>query len=108
MSFVTAKTYFRVPSCIILMATLAATLICQASAAEMKAGVARVDITPPLGMKLWGYFDRLKGAEGILDPLYARVLVLETGDQRLAYVDLDLGRSFGPVSLDNLRAAVKK
>ena len=80
----------------------------QASASEMKAGVARVDITPPLGVHMWGYFDRLKGAEGILDPLYARVLVLEAGDQRLAYVDLDLGRTFGPASLDRLREAVEK
>ncbi len=66
----------------------------------MKAGVAKVDITPPLGTKMWGYFDRLKGAEGTIDPLYARVLVLEAGGKRLAYVDLDLGRTFGPASLD--------
>ncbi len=74
----------------------------------MKAGVAKVDITPPLGTRMWGYFDRLAGAEGILDPLYARVLVLETGDKRLAYVDLDLGRTFGPASLDRLRTAAKQ
>jgi neutral ceramidase len=80
----------------------------RANAADMKAGVAKVDITPPLGTKMWGYFNRLKGAEGILDPLYARVLVLEAGDTRLAYVDLDLGRTFGPASLDRLRAAVKQ
>jgi neutral ceramidase len=79
-----------------------------ANAAEMKAGVAKVDITPPLGTHMWGYFDRMQGAEGIMDPLYARVLVLQAGDQRLAYVDLDLGRTFGQVSLDQLRAAVKK
>ncbi|MES2221380.1 MAG: neutral/alkaline non-lysosomal ceramidase N-terminal domain-containing protein [Acidobacteriota bacterium] len=78
------------------------------NAADLKAGVAKVDITPPLGTKMWGYFNRLKGAEGILDPLYARVLVLETGDTRLAYVDLDLGRTFGQASLDRLRAAVKQ
>ena len=85
----------------------------QASAEVMKAGVAKVDITPPPGVQMWGYFDRLKGAEGTLDPLYARVLVLETGtgatgNGRLAYVDLDLGRTFGPASLEQLRAAVKK
>ena len=62
-----------------------------ANAAEMKAGVAKADITPPLGVQMWGYFDRVKGDQGILDPLYARVLVLEAGDKRLAYVDLDLG-----------------
>jgi len=74
----------------------------------MKAGVAKADITPPLGTQMWGYFDRTKGAEGILDPLYARVLVLETGNKRLAYVDLDLGRTFGPASLDHLRAMAKQ
>ena len=78
------------------------------NAAEMKAGVAKVEITPPLGVQMWGYFDRLKGAEGILDPLYARVLVLETGGKRLAYVDLDLGRTFGPAPLDRLKQSAKR
>jgi len=77
-------------------------------AAAMKAGVARVDITPPAGVQMWGYFNRLKGAEGTIDPLYARVLVLEAGEQRLAYVDLDLGRTFGPASIERLREAAKQ
>jgi Neutral/alkaline non-lysosomal ceramidase, N-terminal len=89
-----------------ILLTLAPCL--RANAENMKAGVAKVDITPPLGTHMWGYFDRLKGAEGTLDPLYARVLVLEGGGQRLAYVDLDLGRTFGPASLDQLRQAVKQ
>lgn len=79
----------------------------RANAGEMKAGVAKIDITPPLGTQMWGYFDRVKGAEGILDPLYARVLVLDDGAKRLAYVDLDLGRTFGPASLERLREASK-
>lgn len=74
----------------------------------MKAGIAKVDITPPLGTLMWGYFDRLTGAIGELDPLYARVLVLETGTTRLAYVDLDLGRAFGPGSLEWLRKAARQ
>lgn len=78
------------------------------SASDMKAGVEKVDITPPLGTHMWGYFDRLDGAKGTLDPLYARILVLETETKRLAYVDLDLGRTFGPASLDSLRKAVKQ
>ncbi|MBS1851132.1 MAG: neutral/alkaline non-lysosomal ceramidase N-terminal domain-containing protein [Acidobacteria bacterium] len=78
-----------------------------APAETMKAGVAKVDITPPLGYHMWGYFDRVQGAQGILDPLFARVLVLEAGEQRIAYVDLDLGRTFGPTSLANLQKAVK-
>jgi neutral ceramidase len=74
----------------------------------MKAGVAKVDITPPLGTRMWGYFNRVKGAEGVLDPLFARVLVLESGGKKLAYVDLDLGRTFGPASLDRLRQTTKQ
>lgn len=86
---------------------LPAAVSLRANAAEMKAGAAKVDITPPLGTHMWGYFDRVKGAEGVLDPLYARVLVLDDGVRRLAYVDLDLGRTFGPASLERLRGAVK-
>jgi len=77
-------------------------------ASSMKAGVARADITPPAGTPMWGYFDRLKGAEGVLDSLYARVLVLEVDHKRLAYVDLDLGRTFGPASLGQLRTEAKQ
>lgn len=75
--------------------------------AEMKAGVARVDITPPAGVQMWGYSNS-SIATGTLDPLYARVLVLEVGGQRLAYVDLDLGRTFEPKALEELRKTVKQ
>jgi len=45
---------------------------------------------------------------GTLDPLLARVLVLEAGEQRVALVTLDLGRPFGAASLESLRAAAKR
>jgi hypothetical protein len=91
-----------------LILLLAASFGQTSNAAEMKAGIAKVDITPPLGTLMWGYFDRLTGATGVLDPLFARVLVLEAGNTRLAYVDLDLGRTFGPASLESLREAAKQ
>jgi len=69
----------------------------------MKAGAAKVDITPPLGLKMYGYGGRKEGATGILDPLYARVLVLEAGDQRIAMVVCDLGRPFAPAWIERLR-----
>jgi len=78
------------------------------TASVLKAGVAKVDITPPMGTKMWGYFDREAGASATLDPLFARVLVLEAGDERLALVALDLGRTFGPLSLALLKEAVQK
>ena len=76
-----------------------------ANGAALRAGVARVEITPPAGEQMWGYESRRQPATGTLDPLYARVLVLEAAPQRLALVTLDLGRSFGPGSLARLRAA---
>src|ERR1039458_144190 len=60
----------------------------------------------------WGNENRRQPAAGTLDPLYARVLVLEAGPEsaprRLALVTLDLGRSFGPGSLARLREAAKR
>ncbi|MGA2742896.1 MAG: neutral/alkaline non-lysosomal ceramidase N-terminal domain-containing protein, partial [Bryobacteraceae bacterium] len=80
--------------------------------AVLRAGIARADITPPAGEQMWGYEDRHQPASGVVDPLYARVLVLESGaasaPRRLALVTLDLGRSFGPGSLARLREAAKR
>ena len=80
--------------------------------ATLRAGVARAEITPPAGEQMWGYESRRQPATGTLDPLYARVLVLEAGPEsaprRLALVTLDLGRSFGPGSLVRLREAAKR
>src|SRR2546425_9791137 len=77
-------------------------------AATLRAGAAKVDITPAGKEVLWGYESRLAPATATLDPLYARVLVLEVGEKRLALVPLDLGRSFGPASLARLRESDRK
>ncbi len=76
--------------------------------AGLRAGVAHVDITPPVGQPMWGYFGRKSPSTGTLDPLWARVLVLEAQEKRVALVALDLGRPFGPASLERLRAAAKE
>ena len=44
------------------------------AAAEYRAGIARIDITPPVGHETGGYAARKHGATGIHDPLYATVL----------------------------------
>ena len=71
----------------------------------LKAGIAKTEITPPAGLPMWGYSNRKGPSTSTLDPLYARVLVLEVGSQRLALVTVDLGRPFGQASLDRLRSA---
>jgi len=62
-------------------------------AAEYRVGVARVDITPPIGHQMGGYSARTHGSTGIHDPLYATVLVIEDGTNSIALVTSDL-RSF--------------
>lgn len=56
---------------------------------EIRVGVAQVDITPPLGIPLAGYY-HARGADGVLDPLYSKALVIESGGERVALVALDL------------------
>ena len=58
-------------------------------AEELKAGVAVVDITPPVGMRMSGYFsERL--STGMHDPLQAKALVLIQGETKAAFVACDL------------------
>ncbi len=73
----------------------------------LRAAVAKVDITPQTHELMWGFEERVDPATGTLDPLYARVLVLEAGTTRLAIVAVDLGRSFGEASLDRLQSEVR-
>ncbi len=74
---------------VVMVALLQAT----AASADLRAGVARVDITPAGSMALYGYANRPCGpvSTGTHDPLHAKVLVLESAGTRLAIVTLDLG-----------------
>ena len=65
-----------------------------ARAAQLEAGAAKTDITPPVGGPMWGFFDRKTNPSiGVRDPLHARALVLAAGPDRIALVSLDLGRA---------------
>ena len=45
------------------------------AADDLKAGAAKIDITPPIGYAMWGYAARHDaGSVGVLDPLHARAL----------------------------------
>src|SRR5438270_10493166 len=92
----------------IFLFTLALTA-CSHSAEILKAGAAKVDITPPTGFAMWGYGARHDlPSNGVLDPLYARALVLEVGKERIAIVSLDLGRAPTRQSTEAIRAKVNK
>src|SRR6266567_8977365 len=58
-------------------------------AAELDAGVAVADITPPVGYRLCGYFyERL--STGTHDPLHAKAIYLQQGQEQAALVFCDL------------------
>ncbi|MCC6368561.1 MAG: neutral/alkaline non-lysosomal ceramidase N-terminal domain-containing protein [Bryobacterales bacterium] len=58
----------------------------------LRAGVARVELTPATSMPMYGYANRRCGpSNGIHDPLFAKALVLASGDTKMAIVTLDLG-----------------
>ncbi len=54
------------------------------------AGVCETNITPPIGVWLSGYANRPTGAVGVHDDLFARALVLDNGECRLAVLSIDL------------------
>lgn len=54
------------------------------------AGAARTDITPTTGVHLSGAVGVHRPAQYVLEPLYARALVLRSGEQRACLVTLDV------------------
>ncbi|MDP2898579.1 MAG: neutral/alkaline non-lysosomal ceramidase N-terminal domain-containing protein [bacterium] len=52
-------------------------------------GLAKVEITPPVGGNMWGYAGRGPSTE-VHDPLFARIAYFETADTKLALVSWDV------------------
>jgi neutral ceramidase len=55
----------------------------------LRVGAAEIDITPPIGFRMAGYFEE-RLATGIHDPLKAKALVIEQGKKQIALVFCDL------------------
>ena len=60
-----------------------------AEASDLRAGMARVDITPSQPIKMGGYESRKDPSQGVHDPLGARVLALEANGEHLVLVSID-------------------
>ncbi len=56
--------------------------------AQLRAGVGKTDITPPLGTPLRGYYNE-RLASNVHDPLFARALVIKDGKNTLVLVIVD-------------------
>src|SRR5215475_12329759 len=59
------------------------------STAGIQIGAAEIDITPPIGHRMAGYFDE-RLSTGIHDPLKAKAIVMKQGDEQIALVYCDL------------------
>ena len=79
-----------------------------AEEATFKVGFGKRDVTPRDAMPMWGYGDRHDAmSKGVLDPLYAKAIVIDVGSDKLALVGLDLGRSPMPASVQRIKDAVR-
>jgi hypothetical protein len=94
---------FALALCVVL--SLAA--LTSAADGPFLVGFAKRDITPQAATPMWGYGDRHNAlSTGVLEPLFAKAIVVEAGGERLAIVGMDIGR--GPTSdmMKQIRAAV--
>jgi len=75
---------------------------------ELEAAAASIEITPPTGYPMWGYAARKEApCEGVLDPLFAKALILKAGEKGIALVSLDLGRAPTRESMTRIRDSLK-
>jgi neutral/alkaline ceramidase-like enzyme len=75
---------------IVALLVLASCWMSESSAAEpLQAGVAVVEITPPIGYRMAGYYSERRNT-GTHDPLLAKAIVFRQGDVRAAFVECDI------------------
>ncbi|MBP7558940.1 MAG: hypothetical protein KBA64_00530, partial [Armatimonadetes bacterium] len=74
---------------------------------ETRIGIARRDITPPVGESLSGYIHREPPSTGILDPLSLQAMTVEGSGTAAVVIAADLVGSDGPAN-EALRAAVSE
>jgi hypothetical protein len=56
----------------------------------MNVGAAQIEITPDRVVELSGFAARVQPSIGVLDPIFAKCLYLEDGDQQLLWANLDV------------------
>ena len=88
------KMFVRVSLLLLLGALLLGLTACRhtssrGTSSRLEIGSAEVDITPPVGHRMAGYFDE-RLATGVHDPLKAKALVLREGRETVALVFCDL------------------
>ena len=78
------------------------------AAPAFSVGFASKEITPEAPVPMWGYADRHAAlSEGKMDPLWAKAVVIEAGDGKLALVGTDIGRGPTTPMMAKIREALK-
>ena len=69
------------------------TLAAPAEKGRLRAGAAKVEITPPedAALPMYGYAGRTDGHSGVHDPLFFRAIVVDDGERQAALVAGDIG-----------------
>jgi neutral ceramidase len=89
--------------CLILFASNAAGQL------AFNVGFAKRDITPQVAVPMWGYGDRhAMLSQGTTDPLMAKAVVIEAGNESLAIVGIDIGRGPTTRMMKQIREAVQE
>jgi neutral ceramidase len=85
------KTKLAPPVAGIILALFILFPLTSAAQGELKAGFAKVDITPSLPVMLYGYASRKTLSTGVHDQLYARIVVFESNGNKAVLVSTDIG-----------------
>lgn len=88
-----------------LLCILSTLLIVTVQAGDFRAASAQVEITPKAGTPMAGYY-RFRGVGSVLDPLYAKTIVMEQDGRHAALVVLDIAYTSKPL-VDAARRAIQ-
>lgn len=81
---------------ICLSTFLLAVLPLSAADTPFRTGAAQVDITPKNGTPMAGYY-KFRGVSGVLDPIYAKTIIVEQNGEHAVMVALDLAGTTRPI-----------
>jgi neutral ceramidase len=91
----------------LVTASLIALTALGAAAEHFKVGYAKSDITPEEAMPMWGYGARRDAlSRGVRDPLYAKAIVIDTANGKVALVGLDIGRGPTEAMMKQIKADI--
>ena len=92
---------------VLFLASVTLALLAAPARAEFQVGTAKTDVTPPSGVRMYGYGARGRNVStGVHDPLFAKALVLTDGERISAWVTMDLGYADSSLT-DDVRAGVR-